>query len=105
MAIGSPAFLASAAADRYTLFIDLPASIHTAVLETCLVRLSLPVSVVRVLAVMACTAVPLRVEEPPKPAFPTEDLEFFEASVRPLLIAQCQECHGPKKQEAKLRLD
>ena len=29
----------------------------------------------------------------------------FERSVRPLLIAKCVGCHGPKKQEAGLRLD
>ena len=30
---------------------------------------------------------------------------FFEAKVRPLLVARCVECHGPDKQEAALRLD
>jgi len=30
---------------------------------------------------------------------------FFEAEVRPMLVAKCLECHGPDKQEAGLRLD
>ncbi len=32
-------------------------------------------------------------------------LDFFETKVRPLLVAKCGECHGPAKQEGKLRLD
>ncbi|MBI1900151.1 MAG: hypothetical protein HYS13_03415 [Planctomycetia bacterium] len=39
------------------------------------------------------------------PSFPREHVEFFETSVRPLLVANCHECHGRRKQEAKLRLD
>ncbi|MBO0700955.1 MAG: PSD1 domain-containing protein, partial [Zavarzinella sp.] len=31
--------------------------------------------------------------------------EFFEKSVRPLLVGKCQECHGPEKQKGSLRLD
>jgi hypothetical protein len=31
--------------------------------------------------------------------------DFFEKSVRPLLAARCYSCHGPKKQQAGLRLD
>ena len=34
-----------------------------------------------------------------------DDIEFFEKHVRPLLVANCFECHGEKKQEAGLRLD
>jgi mono/diheme cytochrome c family protein len=34
-----------------------------------------------------------------------EDLRFFEARVRPLLVQHCQECHGPKKKSGGLRLD
>jgi hypothetical protein len=34
-----------------------------------------------------------------------EDVEFFEKEVRPLLAANCFECHGETKQEAGLRLD
>jgi mono/diheme cytochrome c family protein len=32
-------------------------------------------------------------------------LEFFEKNVRPVLVANCQSCHGPDKQKAGLRLD
>ncbi len=31
--------------------------------------------------------------------------EFFEKKVRPILIANCVECHGPKKDKGGLRLD
>ncbi len=32
-------------------------------------------------------------------------MQFFETAVRPVLVEHCQKCHGPKKQEAGLRLD
>jgi len=31
--------------------------------------------------------------------------EFFEKSIRPVLAANCFECHGPRKHKAGLRLD
>jgi mono/diheme cytochrome c family protein len=34
-----------------------------------------------------------------------EQIEVFEKQVRPLLVQNCNECHGAKKQEAGLRLD
>ena len=34
-----------------------------------------------------------------------EQLEFFEKSIRPILVERCHKCHGPQKQEAELRLD
>lgn len=34
-----------------------------------------------------------------------DDVQFFETNVRPVLVEHCQRCHGPKKQEAGLRLD
>ena len=34
-----------------------------------------------------------------------ESLRFFETSVRPLLVANCQKCHGAEKQWGGLRLD
>src|SRR5262249_23605184 len=37
--------------------------------------------------------------------FSPEQEAFFEQKVRPLLVAQCLECHGEKKQEGGLRLD
>ncbi len=32
-------------------------------------------------------------------------VEFFEKSIRPLVLQRCTKCHGPKIQEANLRLD
>src|SRR5439155_16720358 len=34
-----------------------------------------------------------------------EDLKFFEAKVRPVLVARCVKCHGAAQQKGKLRLD
>lgn len=34
-----------------------------------------------------------------------DDLAFFENRIRPLLVENCQKCHGAKKQESGLRLD
>ena len=34
-----------------------------------------------------------------------EALKFFENKVRPLLAAECYECHGSKKSKGSLRLD
>jgi hypothetical protein len=34
-----------------------------------------------------------------------EEIQFFEAKVRPLLLKSCHECHGAKKQSGGLRLD
>src|SRR5579872_3328247 len=31
--------------------------------------------------------------------------EFFESRIRPILAEHCYSCHGPKKQQAGLRLD
>ena len=39
----------------------------------------------------------------PRPIPPR--IEFFEKSVRPILAARCQGCHGPAKQKGGLRLD
>jgi mono/diheme cytochrome c family protein len=42
------------------------------------------------------------------PVHASEDragVEFFEKSVRPLLVARCHACHGPVKQKGDLRLD
>ncbi len=33
------------------------------------------------------------------------DGAFFEKEIRPILIAKCQNCHGPKKQESGFRVD
>jgi mono/diheme cytochrome c family protein len=42
--------------------------------------------------------------EPGRPITPPE-ADFVERRVRPILIEQCQNCHGPKKQMSGLRLD
>ncbi len=41
--------------------------------------------------------------EPPRAS--AAQAEFFEKSVRPVLVGNCIACHGPEKQKAKLRLD
>jgi cytochrome c553 len=51
------------------------------------------------LALLASAAA-LRAEGPT-----AEQVEFFEAKVRPLLVGRCQDCHGPDKQKGGLRLD
>ena len=37
--------------------------------------------------------------------FPSEHIEFFEKSIRPVLAESCIECHGTQRAEAHLRLD
>ncbi len=37
--------------------------------------------------------------------FTTDQIDFFERRVRPLLAKQCYECHGPSLQESGLRID
>lgn len=44
-------------------------------------------------------------EEPAGPRASSVQVDFFETSVRPLLIAECGQCHGEKKQWGGLRLD
>src|SRR4051812_2500761 len=39
------------------------------------------------------------------PAVTTGQVEFFERQIRPTLVNECYECHGPKKQKGGLRLD
>src|SRR3954462_499760 len=41
----------------------------------------------------------------PSAAVAAERVKFFETQVRPLLAANCYECHGEKKQKGGLRLD
>jgi hypothetical protein len=36
---------------------------------------------------------------------PPDAVEFFEKKIRPVLVAECQECHGAAKQKGGLRLD
>lgn len=48
----------------------------------------------------ALAATPTLAADPPR-----EQVEFFEKHVRPVLAEHCYSCHGPKKQNAGLRLD
>ena len=54
----------------------------------------------RVLAILALGTSSLAAADL-KPA----DVEFFEAKIRPVLVAECYECHDAKKQKGDLRLD
>jgi mono/diheme cytochrome c family protein len=40
-----------------------------------------------------------------EPAPSAEQVRFFEARIRPVLVENCQQCHGAKKQKSGLRLD
>src|SRR5262245_5554424 len=55
-------------------------------------------------ACFALTSARLHADEPVPPVTPEQE-KLFEEKVRPLLVANCFECHGPKKQESGLRLD
>ena len=50
-----------------------------------------------ILVVMPCV---VSAAEPP-----AEVREFFESKIRPVLVEQCYQCHGPDEAAAKLRLD
>ena len=43
--------------------------------------------------------------EAPAQAPTPEQVQFFEAKVRPVLVEGCRKCHGPEKQKGGLRLD
>ena len=38
------------------------------------------------------------------PAFPAEQIEFFEKEVRPIFVEHCQECHSPAKRSGGLTI-
>src|SRR4051812_32545677 len=52
-----------------------------------------------ILVILAATVV--AAEEQPS----REAIDFFESKVRPILAETCINCHGPKKQQAGLRMD
>lgn len=52
-----------------------------------------------------CLGIPAETGRAQEKSLPQEQVRFFEASVRPLLIDHCQKCHGPAKQKGDLRLD
>ncbi|MEX2287701.1 MAG: PSD1 and planctomycete cytochrome C domain-containing protein [Planctomycetaceae bacterium] len=69
-------------------------------------RLSATFSVLVVaLAAIVLGPVAARSAEPEAKQFSHEQIEFFEAKVRPLLAGKCFRCHGPEKQKGGLRLD
>jgi hypothetical protein len=39
------------------------------------------------------------------PALDSQDAEFFESKIRPILVESCVGCHGPKQQKSGLRMD
>src|SRR4051812_14856231 len=45
------------------------------------------------------------VSSPLAAAQTSQQTEFFEKQIRPVLATHCFNCHGPKKQQAGLRLD
>ena len=53
----------------------------------------------------AATSVAATTVTPSTDTAKSEDLKFFETSIRPLLAAECYDCHGPKKSKGGLRLD
>ncbi len=62
-----------------------------------------------VAAAIAVSSASVRVSfaaDAPSPAVSAKsEAEFFEARIRPVLIANCLSCHGPDKQKAGLRVD
>jgi hypothetical protein len=55
--------------------------------------------------VLACLGLTTGIAAEPGATISPEQERLFEEKVRPLLVANCQECHGSKKQESGLRLD
>ncbi len=55
--------------------------------------------------VLLCLSLPSLAAPPANASDPQRGVEFFEKHIRPLLAGRCYKCHGPKKQEAELRLD
>ena len=59
-------------------------------------------SIIAVIAMLSSVSV---AAEPADKAEQVSKGDFFEKEVRPLLISECNHCHGEKKQWAELRLD
>ncbi len=53
--------------------------------------------------IVALYSGPVLAADAPSPS--PAQLQFFESKVRPVLVENCQKCHGEKKQESSLRLD
>ena len=54
---------------------------------------------------MACASVGLADVGLADEEFSAEQIDFFENKIRPVLVANCLECHGAEKSESGLRLD
>ncbi len=54
---------------------------------------------------LLCFAARSAAEDTPAIKITTQQTEYFEAKVRPLLLAKCTPCHGDKAQQGSLRLD
>ncbi len=55
---------------------------------------------------LGASLLPAQAVDSKKPERPNpEAIEFFEKKVRPLLVENCQSCHGAEKQKGALRLD
>ena len=68
----------------------------------CNIRIRVSAVFQRWLAILVCSIASVAVADEPS----TKEAEaFFESKVRPILVEHCVGCHGPKKQEAGLRLD
>ena len=61
-------------------------------------RLQLPLSML--LSLLFCS---VTIAADPIPS--SDQIDFFENKIRPLLVEHCYECHGKETQEAQLRLD
>ena len=68
--------------------------------------LALPIASLLAVAVAATLrAAEMPAGHPPAKPIAPADLQFFEAKIRPVLVAECYECHDAKKQKGDLRLD
>jgi hypothetical protein len=56
------------------------------------------------LKVLVAVVLPLAFRATASMAADPDSVEFFEKSIRPLIVAKCQPCHGPGKAKAGLRL-
>ncbi len=57
------------------------------------------------LALILCGVLSAITAQAAEPQFSREQVEFFEKQIRPVLAAQCWNCHADSKQESGLRLD
>lgn len=62
-------------------------------------------TVIRCWCLVMAFPVLLTTAQAAEPDWPREQIEFFERQIRPILAAQCWNCHGEKKVESGLRMD